>query len=415
MSAALTLRRLGFQHITLLEKTDRVGGKCRTLGFEGQAIDTGAIYVLPNAPVLQSYIRQAGVTLSPARRFIHFGDAGRTRPFGTPPRPISLPDKLAEYGRLGLQILKHHQLFSRPLGAISPEAARALSIPFAQWAREHRLEHFLEVAYPLLRGFGFGFEEQEVPALYVFKVFPQLAAGGNLLHLWDVGGVELFHINEGFGELWRRLAIGFDVRLGVDVRAVERSETGVRVRTRTESLEFDHLLLACPLDAALGFLDASAEERDLFGRVRWLDVWQAHGRLEGVPDAFLIDSNHRYARLGHSLIVFRYRPGSNVYYCFGYARPELDEAHLLQRLNEDLATVGGQAAGELHLERWKYFPHFASADVAAGCHARIEALQGQRRTWYLGELVSLIGVESTAAYAKALVERQWGAGARRAA
>ncbi|XXF79067.1 FAD-dependent oxidoreductase [Myxococcaceae bacterium GXIMD 01537] len=415
ISAALKLKELGYRDITVLETASQVGGKCRTVEFEGQAIDTGAIYVLPNYPVISSYIQQAGLTQRPASPFIHFGDDGSTRPFGTPPKPLSLGAKVAEYGRLGLEILKYRQLFDRPLGKVDPEVVRAMSVPFGQWAREHRLDYFLDAAFPLLRGFGFGYEEQEVPALYVFKIFPQLAAGGNLLRLWDVGGVELTHLNEGYGELWRRLAAGFDVRLNVNVQRVERTDAGVRVHTGEETLAFDHLILACPLDAALGFLDASDEERDIFSRIRWLDVWQAHGRIDGVPDAFLIDSNHRYDRLGHSLIVFRYRTDSNLYYCFGYAQPSMDEAQLLARLQEDIARVKGRALGDFELKRWKYFPHFSSADVAAGCHARIEALQGRRSTWYAGEVVSLIGVESSASYSRSLVERQWGRAARSAA
>jgi hypothetical protein len=152
----------------------------------------------------------------------------------------------------------------------------------------------------------------------------------------------------------------------------------------------------------------SDEERDIFRRVRWLDTWQAHGRVEGMPKALLIDRNHRFTKLGHPVIMFRYWEDSNLYYFFGYADATQSNFQLIRNLQADIASVHGQSVGSFGFVRWKYFPHFSSEDVASGYHGRLERLQGQRRTLYVGELLSLIGVESAAVHAKQLIERHWG-------
>jgi predicted NAD/FAD-binding protein len=408
LAAADALHRRGYTKVTVLEKDGaRVGGKCRTVPFEGAPVDTGAVFVLPNYPVIESLARRVGVTLHRAARFVHVQEDGRTRPFGVPARPVPLLAKAAEYLRLGVQLVAHHELLLRPLSEASPEALRALSMPLAEWMKAHRLDYFHEVAYPLLRSFGFGFEEQDIPAAYVFNVIPKLARGGNLLLLWDVAGVDLDMIQEGYGEMWRRVASGLDVRLGVDIKAIERKGGRVHVRTASEEMTFDRLILACPLDDALAFLDASPEEQRLFGKIRWLDVWQAPARLEGpLPRAALLDRNQAFSRIGRTLAIFQYRDDSDVFYVFGYANASVRDEDIEKAVIEDVAALGGKVKGRPDLKRWKYFPHYASADLP--CLADVERMQGERNTWYVGELVSNIGVEAVASYADRLVERVWG-------
>lgn len=416
IAAADALRRRGCRNITVLEREPgRVGGKCRTVPFAGVPMDTGAIYVLPHYPLVDATARRVGVTLRPASPFVHFGVDGRTRPFGTPPRPISLLAKTAEYGRLGLQLLRYRSLLACPLSQASPALVRELALPLARWIEAHRLDHFHEVAYPLLRSFGFGFEEQEIPAVYIFNILPRLAHKGNLASLWDPSSVQLQLVQEGYGELWRRVAAGLDVRLGAEVRSIERGGKAVQIRTATGDLEVDRLILACPLDEALGFLDASAEERRLLAKIRWFPVWQACARLEGLPDAVLLDRNQVFSTIGRPMILLRYTPGSNAYYVFGYAGETSSDEAIGAAIAEDIAPMGGRLLGSPAITRWKYFPHYGSADLAAGCLSDLEALQGQRDTWYVGELVANIGVESVASYAEGLVARMWGGGRLRRA
>ena len=54
---------------------------------------------------------------------------------------------------------------------------------------------------------------------------------------------------------------------------------------------------------------------------------------------------------------------------------------------------------------WYYFPHVSSADYADGWYDKVEALQGERNTYYAGEVMSFGDMEETAEYSRDLVRR----------
>jgi hypothetical protein len=59
------------------------------------------------------------------------------------------------------------------------------------------------------------------------------------------------------------------------------------------------------------------------------------------------------------------------------------------------------------VRKWRYFPHVQPDDFAAGYYRRLEALQGQRRTYYCGEILGFAAVETVVDYAGALVRRHF--------
>lgn len=408
LSAAATLRRLGHRNVVVLEKQDEVGGKCKARRMGSETVDAGAVYVLPNYPLIETFARQTEVELVPAFPFIHRDAEGRRRPFGVPPPSFTTWSKVAEYGRLGQALLRHRQALGSALGSIELAHASELSLPYGEWVKALRLEHFHSVAYPLLRSFGFGYEEQSIPALYIFNLLPRFAPGGNYARLWDIARLDLRHLDPGYAELWRRLATKLDVRTGVTVSQVERDGSSVALRTSAGDFELDRLVLAAPLDDALGYLDSSDDERRLFSRIRWLDVWQTCLRLEGLEDAVILDANQAFSRIGHTLIAFRQRPGSSLYYLFGYGAPGLTDAQIEANALLDVQELGARVLEQSSLHRWRYFPHFESSDVAAGCLGDLDRLQGQRQTWYAGEVISNIGVEVVASHAEKLIEKAFG-------
>jgi hypothetical protein len=106
--------------------------------------------------------------------------------------------------------------------------------------------------------------------------------------------------------------------------------------------------------------------------------------------------------------AFRYVRDEPLYYLFGYRSEGLEEEAIEANLRADIEAIGGKVVGPVGVTSWKYFPHYESREVGAGYHGRLEALQGKRHTWYVGELMANIGVESAVTYARRLVERAFG-------
>jgi hypothetical protein len=409
LTAADTLHGLGYRNITVLERSSgRVGGKCLTVDFEGQRVDRGAVYLLAGNPATEALLYREGLTTRPASALAHLDAAGQTRPFGEPVKPPPLLEKTAEYARLGALMVKHRELFRGALGDADASSLRDLARPVSEWVKEHRLRGFEELGLPLLRAFGFGLNEHRIPALYLFKALPQLIRGRDVRSLWDLRRLELRHVDEGFGELWRRVSRPLNVKTGVTVAGVERAPSGITVLAGGEAIRCDHVILACPLDEALAFLDVSPEERELFSAIRWLSVFQAVARVEGIGEALLLDKNHTLEAAGRPVAAFRYVREEPLYYLFGYRPEGLEEEAIEANLRADIEGIGGRVMGPVGVTSWKYFPHYESREVEAGYHGRLEGLQGKRHTWYVGEIMANIGVEAAVTYARGLVEKAFG-------
>jgi len=213
------------------------------------------------------------------------------------------------------------------------------------------------------------------------------------------------YLVEGYQRLWERIAAPFERRLGVDIRTVCRGAS-VIVEFDRQIREFEALIIACPFEKALDFLDASGRERTLFAKIRNLDFYTLAAVVENLPrDALVFVRNHLspdYA--GHVISWYRRWPDSNllVFYMLGKGGLGADE--MADRVARDLAS-GGAVVRKVHRsDRWHYFPHVATEDIVGGFYRDFEDLQGTRRTWYTGELLAFPTVEHVVGYSQRLVD-----------
>ena len=76
-----------------------------------------------------------------------------------------------------------------------------------------------------------------------------------------------------------------------------------------------------------------------------------------------------------------------------------------QDVLEDMKICGPEVDKVIFENSWYYFPHVYSEDYANGWYDKVEAMQGQKNTYYAGEIMSFGDMEETATYSKTLVER----------
>jgi protoporphyrinogen oxidase len=207
-----------------------------------------------------------------------------------------------------------------------------------------------------------------------------------------------------------------DVRCGVEIRRITRRpddrHSPVTVETTTGELTFDRLIVACPLDAALEFLDASDEERVLFRAIRSCSLWQAAVKMTGLdalPGALILDENQSYDRRGRPIFVCRHHPDQPWYYVVGYARPGQLASDVEQEVTAQLTALGGRLLAPPDVVFWPhYFPHYGRPELEAGYLPRLERLQGQRATYYVGEILANLSVQSAVEYAQGAADRFFG-------
>jgi hypothetical protein len=105
--------------------------------------------------------------------------------------------------------------------------------------------------------------------------------------------------------------------------------------------------------------------------------------------------------------MFAYQrwPGRGLTCFYGFAAAGPDDGAARDAVGSLVARLGGRLRSTPITKHWRYFPHVCSPDMAAGYYSRLEALQGQRATYYCGELLALATVETTVDYSRALVQR----------
>jgi predicted NAD/FAD-binding protein len=388
LSAARALQRAGYRRVTVLEESDRVGGKCCTIKLDGHNYELGAVLLTASYRRVRALAREVGMRPTPKVGASSLDlETGKKSPLATAVRDASLLDVSVGVARLVAELLRHRRFLRPGFANVDPE----LAMPFAAWAQKHGLAAASSMIEPWFTAFGYGYLS-EIPAAYVLKY---LALFGPTLEL-----------RGGYQELWERIARPLDVRRNVIVRSVRRDDAGAVVESDSGSVRFDAIVLACPADAALRVLDADEEERDLLSRVRWHDYRVVVASVRGFCDArqVFFPEHFRESARGDPMCAYRRWPDSDVrlFYAFGDGDSLDDTA---ERAAAMVRAAGGEVTRIHRTVGWRYFPHVASADMAAGFYDRLEALQGARRTFYAGELLSFGTVENVVAYSQALVDR----------
>ncbi len=395
LSCAHALKRAGFGAVTVFEADERVGGKCCTVEHEGRTIELGAGGASASYFKVRELMREHGAKAEVSGLRAYFADpaAGGGSYVPPPMRGLGLL-------RAAPDLVRFFRAVARQGAAIAPGfdgVDASLSVPFAEWARAHRCEAAAAMIEPWFTGFGYGYFD-EIPAAYVLKYSALIRLP--MYELRDVG----------YQGLWERVAARLDVRTSSPVERVRRSERDVVVTSRGRDETFDALVVACPLDRALGFLDAEPVERELFGAVETIDYHVVGVTMRSPPKdryGFVADHLRRENGGKPSFFYRRWLDGDLVLF---YALPPpgvtLDDT--VEATRRVVSDLGGSIDAVVVTRAWKYFPHVSAGAMAAGFYRKLEALQGERRTWLAGEVFSFSAVEPVVAYSQAMIARHFG-------
>ena len=408
LSLALALRDAGFRSVTVLEREASPGGKCRTYRADGRNWELGAVMGTTDYRDTLELMDRAGMEPWRERRPVRCEDDSFI-PQGFWPTERLCPGwiGLEELPAGIIQILRYHALAPRYGAAFAPGHAGTpaeLADPFQAWVDRHRMHTLAKAIAVPYTTFGYGYYD-EAPAAYVLKYFePGLVRSLALQQ-------KFFKWKEGIQTLWERLAAELDVRYSLDIGRIRRGDS-VSVEGRESvsgapfRIEFDRLVLACPLDEALGFLDVSEEERDLYPRILYKDYRVYLKRASGfrVPAGFAPGRFDR-SGIGRAMIWDERVPGSGVHTFYVLGDGAVSDEEIEAGLDQDIRDMGGEGGETIAKVRWKYYPHVSTEDYRSGWYERFEGIQGRDRTYACGEIASFSTVERTIRYSRDLARR----------
>lgn len=392
LMAAEALRDKGYTSITILERSDRAGGKCYSVEYEGRSCELGAGIVADSSRVIRDLAKKYNVPMKTvdfsARLYLDIET-------GKPIKKTAM-----QMAQLMIEVARYYFLAMKYRAIAKPgfkNVSKDLSAPFTVFAKQNKIENLSAEFANYFTGFGYGFMD-EVPAAYVLKYYP-----------WDIVFAYLkrtfFKFPEGIQGLWNAVAKSHHVKFGVNVTKITRGDE-ITVATNEETFTFDKLIVAAPLDESLRYLDAGEEARSLFRRIRHYDYRTYACLLEGFPKVTgYIPANLFSSRIGEPVFWYQRYSDSNLYTFYSFGDWKMADEEALERIRAVVEQQGGSLEKLEMASHWKFFPHIGPEDMRDGYFNKLEALQGKQNTYYVGELLNFSTVTHSASYSKDLIER----------
>lgn len=406
LTAADTLRQLGYSQVTVFEQSARVGGKVCTVQTPAGAVEMGAVIAAAECELVLGLADRLRVPVAPypvGQRFLD-EDGARHDAMSFLASRYSTAEIRQAIASYGAALERYAMVDADTLAGMPPE----LHEPFDRFAASHGFTPVAELARGALVGFGYGYYET-VPALYFMKLIAWLfrpdGSGG-------LAPGKFFVFPQGFQGLWEALAREHDVRLSAAVTALAH-QPGQPVRLTVNGSAqhcFDAVVVAAPLHVARSFLPPDGEAAALCAQLRsnryLVNVFAASG-LPGGEFLFL-HPNEQPERIGHMNAWANRNPATPLYLGWQLARRGADSDALQALLAADVAAQGGRLEHVALRQEWDYFPHVDCAALQAGFFERLEALQGRDGVYYVGGTLNFETVEHSARHARAVMRRHFG-------
>ncbi|KAI8103996.1 hypothetical protein M9435_006522 [Picochlorum sp. BPE23] len=413
LTAAFRLEQLGYEGVTLYEQEDRFGGKVYSYDYNGHVYEVGAIWAERDHDVLMELATAFNFSLvpDPGIMLVRSGN-GTGFNYNQIPSAI-LSEMILKYPSWS-KVADKYGYLTEPEGFFHANDSD-LFLNFDDFAKQNDIEVYASYFRPFWIGCGYGYYET-TPAMYVLKLALQIAGG-------ILGGgtpepqfnSQLLIAPEGFQTLFVDVGESLkDARLNSKVTSIQRTTQGNATRIQVDvdgvTEVYDYLILTPNLRDALDYLDANEEEVELFTQVQSYDLLVQLTKTSTTTEWPTTVFFNQYGTANTSGHVVGMRNGiadDNVW-CSGQINQQnasLEQMDVLHR--KDFVAAGLSPVETVKRVSWNYFPHVDGKSLASGFYPKIDALQGNQNTFYLGSVFGFETVMGTADFANTLILKKF--------
>ena len=443
LSAGMYLEQKGYENYTILERSDRVGGKCWSPHYNGRRYEMGAIMGVPSYYAVKDVEDFCGITHDGPKlnRNYKNRDGKVIEPFEPKknilkiPRLLKMKKQIKQLGEIletkykGYDVNGHRGVSEGRYDgyAVTPgrekvevvnENLKDLSMPFKDFCAKNGVELTQDVWIGPYTSFGYGYFD-EIPAAYVLKYLDfQTCMNFVKVNLWTW--------KDGTQYIWEQLNdhLKNHARLNSEISHIERVNGKVYVTVNGNTEEYDKLIVTAPLycgDGNLGatngfvdYADARDDEKEYFSKIDYerYTVQAVLTKPEDHPEiSYYVFDNMVKERLGHLMVYYRRWKDQIDQVITTYAlrthkdMKEVPYEECNKMVLEDLKTMKNPASEVINKWSVYYFPHIYSEDYKNGWYEKVEAMQGKYDTYYAGEIMSFGDMDETAEYSRELVDR----------
>lgn len=398
VTAAYELKKKGYRNVTILEKSDHVGGKCHSIEYRGKTYEMGTLIGLPTYKHTLELMQEFDCTEVGPLLERGFFDRDGHKIAQIPMNQV--PGFIEEFKRLP-DIMSRYERLKEP-GFL--HLSEDLCQPFASWCEENELVVMKQVYMHYFSTFGFGCI-QDVPAAYVLKFLNY----DNLMSF-----IEITHMitwPRGSRELIKRMADRVDdLRLTCEVLRIEPTANGcVQVETSQGVIDFDAVIYTAPMHNFPKLVPLPPSDQHWFKQIKYQRFRVYAYRVEGLPEVSgYIPSNMSSERKGHMMAWYdRWADQGNSELVTVYVleHEHMSDQQMREAVEQKLSKLGGRQIQLYMMKRWEHCPHVNEEALRAGFYEQLESMQGRDQIYLAGEIMNFPTLEHGIIYAKHLVSR----------
>ena len=437
LTAAMYLEQAGYKNYEILEKDGEVGGKCHSPTWNGKRYDTGAIMGCDSYYTIMDVQKFTGDTGKELEGPPLVAELDYRRSNGKKYDPMN-PKYPKNWLRLGRYLVALKKMASiletkyegydvnghigvadgkyegyRANGNTewisgTNENLKDLALPFKDFCKKNGVSLVQELWILPYTSFGYGYFD-EIPAAYVFKYLDFYTLGEFLKN-------RLWTWKDGTQSIWENLnaKLKHPARLNSVITSIRREDGKVFVTVNGLEEEYDDVIVTAPLQFMDQYFDVTTEEKELFSKIdysRYMTMGCLTKQGQYPPRSTYILENQIPQKLGHLMIYYMRWKNEEDQPIMTYAlrtrldTKEIPEEQCKSMVIKDMKTFESEVEKVVFERSWYYFPHIYSEDYANGWYDKVEAMQGQKNTYYAGEIMAFGDMEETATYSKSIVDR----------
>lgn len=397
--AGLTMARMlkdrGVRNVTILEASEKVGGKCLSSAIDEHIVEFGTCYAIWSHRYVLKQMKKLGVRRNSLkaqriddREMLDYIKDGSGPPFF-------------------YQVIKYawmrRRLMTRAANG-DPSVNEILAQPTRVWLEQHNLGKIERMMHRVVTSIGYGYLNR-VPLVHAMRWVDIDMLITGLLKFTVMPAL-------GWQNFWDRFATTLDVRLQHEAVSVDRTDTGVKVEAANgASFEADYLINTLPLDQFNKITAATSAEAEVEKAVAWsgytttlvsVESWDHSAPVNSWSDTCATDAKDG------QLLFSRYecngedgRPLFTVgQSSAAYSRDELSE----------LATFSAAERGAVDPQIirqvvWTYMPTYNSQSIRDGLLQTMQKMQGEARTYHTGSSFSHEAVSTISTFNLQLISK----------
>jgi hypothetical protein len=385
ISIARHLKHMGLRSV-ILEKATQIGGKAETLCLNGNVIELGTCFVASDYDEIVDLAKEFDLQTEP------LGDASAHAEsmLGDVYSPQTLA-RLRNLRNLILMLPAMRRYISLRRAALARFDARiagedaALSVPTLEWIKRNGCARLEPIFVGVGDLYGYG-PMKTIPALYGLRWITPGLLTTTLLRRGK-------RIQQGFGELAKKVAQGAEIRLSSPMMDARRSPDGSwTIKSPTETLRAGHIIVACaPIAPEIRAIFDSPRrkvlEKSVVSMPYMSAVVTAKNWFSVNRRAFLRPGDH----LDRLMVARCDGPapdGCRYYVCF-VCPTQWDDSHIGNILRSAIAEDGGSFQQIVQIRRWfSYMTHVKAEGVADGGYACLEDRQGVDNVWLCNSVIA---------------------------